>query len=549
MVKIVSRKSLGTQTVYDIGVEKDHNFILATGLVASNCFNKSHSMAYAYVTYQTAYLKANYPVEYMAALLTANSGDQDKVQKYIANCIKMSIEIEPPDINRSEVTFTPLPKQMTGAEKDKILFGMSAVKNLGDNAIANILETRQKGGPFKSLADFCERVDLKAVNSRASEALIQCGAFDALNPNRNQLMHDLEGVVKWAQNRKKDRESGQGNIFDLLGISFGDATDSYDSVPKHKPVPDFDKKEKLRLEKELLGFYVSDHPLKSVLLANQLENTFTLAQLSEKKVKDLKVIVMVTAIKLVTTKKNERMAILQLEDLTGQLEAVVFPKTYEKVHSLLQDNALLVISGKVDKRDDGMQIVVEDAKQIGVEQVTKDEEEEFVQKESEEEIMMKPTHFADFLTEEIMRESAEFVEDVEAEENPRESIQFIEVVKPVKAAQMLVVKLTPQEIEGVEKMDSLKAMLQEHSGDRNKAVVSIAIMVVNQYNCQPYRLSPELWVQDGDVAVSRLTSAGFNASVFPLINDSDIEVFCKVRSQLNLRFWANNILENEETQH
>jgi len=503
---------------------------------AEYCFNKSHSMAYAYVTYQTAYLKANYPVEYMAALLTANSGDQDKVQKYIANCIKMSIEIEPPDINRSEVTFTPLPKKMTGAEKDKILFGMSAVKNLGENAIANILETRQKGEPFKSLADFCERVDLKAVNSRALEALIQCGALDHLNSNRNQLMKDLDGVVKWAQNRKKDRESGQGNLLDLLGISFGDAKDSFDSIPKHKPVPDFSNQEKLSLEKELLGFYVSDHPLKSVLLANPIEDAATVAQLLEKKTKEVKVIVMVNAIKLVTTKKNERMAILQLEDLTGQVEAVVFPKTYEKVHLLLQDNALLLISGKVDKRDDGIQIIVEDAKPIGLEQVTKD---------GEEEMIVETAQFVEDPEEETIVEPVQFVKEVAAQK-PMESLQFIEVVKPGKATEMLVVKLTPQEVEFVEKMDSLKSLLQEYSVDRNKAIVSVTIMVVNQYNCQPYRLSRELWVQDGDVAVSRLNSAGFNASVFPLIGgDSDVEVFEKVRSQLNLRFWANNILESE----
>jgi DNA polymerase-3 subunit alpha len=217
MVKIISRKSLGTQEVYDIGVERDHNFILENSLVASNCFNKSHSMAYAYITYQTAYLKANFPVEYMAALLTANRGDQEKVQRYIANCLKLKIDVEPPDINGSELTFTPLPIEMTKAEKHKILFGISAVKNVGEGAIENILEARKEGGNFKSLPDLCDRVNLHSVNRRALEALIQCGAFDKIDPNRQQLVNDLEGVMKWAQDRKKDRESGQGNLFDLLG--------------------------------------------------------------------------------------------------------------------------------------------------------------------------------------------------------------------------------------------------------------------------------------------------------------------------------------------
>lgn len=467
---------------------------------AEYCFNKSHSMAYAYVTYQTAYLKANYPVEYMAALLTANSGDQDKVQKYIANCIKMGIEIEPPDINRSKVTFTPLPKQVTGAEIDKILFGMSAVKNLGDSAIENILKAREEGGNFKSLADFCERVDLKAVNSRALEALIQCGALDSLNPNRNQLMHDLDGVVKWAQDRKKDRESGQGNLFDLLGMSFGETANSYNAIPKHKPVPDFDKQKKLSLEKELLGFYVSDHPLKSVLLANQSEDTVTVAQLAEKKGKDLKMIVMVTAIKLVTTKKNDRMAILQVEDLTGQLEAVVFPKTYEKVHSLLQDNALLVITGKVDKRDDGLQIIVEDAKEVGVEQVAKNDEDEQLIEISE-----------------IVEETIELVEFViSKDEKSREVLQITEEVKFVKASEMVMLKLTPLQVQDTEKLNHLKALLQELSDRRENAKVPVGVIVTGQYYRQLVRFGSQFWVESAEETVNRLQSSGFNAQVSSL---------------------------------
>ena len=145
MVKIIQRKLLGEQVVFDIGVPEDHNFLLENGLVASNCFNKSHSTAYGYVTYQTAYLKANYPVEYMAALLTINSDAQDKVQRYIATCQNMGIPIEPPDINRSGIDFTPL--------SDSILFGLSAVRNVGSGAIDNILQARASGGNFKSLAD------------------------------------------------------------------------------------------------------------------------------------------------------------------------------------------------------------------------------------------------------------------------------------------------------------------------------------------------------------------------------------------------------------
>jgi len=355
MVKIVSRKSLGVQTVYDIGVERDHKFLLSNGLVASNCFNKSHSTAYGYVTYQTAYLKANYPVEYMAALLTAHSGDQDKVQKYISTCLSMNIQIEPPDINRSGVDFTPL--------QNKILFGLSAVRNVGQGAIACILSTRNQEGLFKCLADLCDRVDLRAVNRRALEALIHCGAFDTIEPNRNQLIHDLPLVLDWAQSRTKDRESGQGNLFDL-GLPDLAASIAFDA-PKASTVPDLPQPEKLRLEKELLGFYVSDHPLKSVRQSAQIIAPIDLSQLSDGRDKaTVSAVVMLSGIKVVTTKKGDPMAILQIEDLTGQTEAVVFPKPYERLNSLLVKDARLIIWGKIDRKDDQTQLIVQDAEPI-----------------------------------------------------------------------------------------------------------------------------------------------------------------------------------------
>ena len=361
MVKIVSRQRVGTENVYDIGVVKDHNFLLGNGLVASNCFNKSHSTAYAYVTYQTAYLKANYPAEYMAALLTANSGDQDKVNKYIANSNSMGINVEPPNINQSEADFTPV--------DGKILFGLSAIKSVGDGAVRSILETRNEGGVFKSIPDLCDRVDLQKVKSSTLEALIKCGAFDSINTNRQQAIDHLKISIDWAQKRAKDKEIGQLNIFELAGLGGTNDNDSeggFSSAPEPPNVPDLSNQEKLQFEKELLGFYVSDHPLKSIEQSARLLGPIHLSDIANyaSQKKTISAIVMLSAVKEVITKKGDRMAIVQMEDLTGNTEGVIFPKSYERIDSCIKADERLIIWGKVDQRDEKLQIIIEDAEPI-----------------------------------------------------------------------------------------------------------------------------------------------------------------------------------------
>ncbi|MBF2067372.1 MAG: trans-splicing intein-formed DNA polymerase III subunit alpha C-terminal partner DnaE-C [Calothrix sp. C42_A2020_038] len=448
MVKIVTKKSLGVQDVYDIGVTQDHNFIVKQGLIASNCFNKSHSTAYGYVTYQTAYLKANYPLEYMAALLTANSGDTEKVQKYISTCVTMGIQIEPPNVNRSGIDFTP--------SDGKIIFGLSAVRGLGQGAISSILEARSEGGDFKSLGDFCDRVDLRAVNRKTLESLIYCGAFDTIEKNRQQLIHDLELTYSWAQSRAKDRASGQGNLFDLLGGGFGSndnsAKNSFDTAPKAKPVPDFPPQEKLHKEKELLGFYVSDHPLKSVRQSARILSPVNLSQISEQK-EDASIctVVMLNNVIKRITQKGDPMAILQIEDLTTQSEAVVFPKIYERISSLLQVDARLIIWAKIKRREDQNQIIVDDVEQV-------------------------------------------------------------------EHIQMLMVELTPEQATIIEEQDRLRNVLTKQSGGNEKGKTPVIGIVQSGGTRQLVRFGRQFWVQDCINAINALHKANFKARIQPLTN-------------------------------
>jgi len=329
-------------------------------LFAEYCFNKSHSTAYGAVTYQTAYLKAHYPVAYMAALLTVNAGQSDRVQRYIANCLAMGIEVLPPDVNASGTDFTPV--------GDRILFGLSAVRNLGDGAIRALIEQRHGGGPFQDLADLCDRLPGPTLNRRALESLIHCGALDALeaNGNRAQLMADLDLVLDWASGRARDRASGQGSLFDLIGGSANDKTATA-AMPKPKAaaVSDYPATEKLRLEKELLGFYISDHPLRQIAARVRLLAPVSLATLEELADKSrISCVAMVTECRLVTTRKGDRMAVLLLEDLSGASEAVVFPKSYARLSEHLLVDARLLVWASVDRRDERVQLIVDDCRSI-----------------------------------------------------------------------------------------------------------------------------------------------------------------------------------------
>ncbi len=328
---------------------------------ASYGFNKSHAAAYALIAYQTGYLKANYPVEYMAALMTVYCSSSDKVALYIADCRRMGIEVLPPDVNESDTDFSVV------GEK-RIRFGLSAVKNVGRGAIESIIEARCKK-PFISMRDFTSRVDLRLCNRKALESLVKCGAFDSLGGHRAQYLASLDDVLSHGQSVQREQENGQMSMFSLLDSS---VEEEYleDKLVEIEP---FSDKERLSLEKEILGLFITGHPLEPYrTILEVMEGLVYCAELNDRgdnqKVKMAGIIVDVTRY---YTKKNKQMAFVRLEDLTGSVELVVFPDLYEKRVPLLEEESLVLFEGRTDKKEkEEAKIIVEKINPLQLQQKT-----------------------------------------------------------------------------------------------------------------------------------------------------------------------------------
>ncbi|GAK53078.1 DNA polymerase III, alpha subunit [Candidatus Moduliflexus flocculans] len=297
-------------------------------------FNKSHTAAYALITFQTAYLKAHYPVECMAALLTSDMDNTDRIVKYINECRDMGIAILPPDVNESVRTFS--------VAGERIRFGMAAVKNVGGGAVDAIIEARQKGGKYKHLQDFCERVDLSRVNKRVVESLIKCGAFDFSGHARAAMAQGLEQVFELAQKTQKERQSGQSNIFGMLANTPAGSSAAF-QLPN---VKEWDESEKLKLEKEGIGFYITGHPLEKYLYAIRQMTTATTGYLAECK-DGAQVVVggLVTDYRKKLTKKGDQMAFFRLEDLEGAIEVILVPQVFEEYNRILHDDLPVIVTG------------------------------------------------------------------------------------------------------------------------------------------------------------------------------------------------------------
>ncbi|NDY41899.1 DNA polymerase III subunit alpha [Dissulfurirhabdus thermomarina] len=305
-------------------------------------FNKSHSAAYALIAYQTAWLKTHYLLPFLASLLTNELGNTDGVVKFIGEAKAQGVRVLPPDINRSDLDFT--------IEDDAIRFGLTAVKNVGAGAIEAILEARREG-PFASFEDFCCRVDLRKVNKRVIESLIKCGAFDALGHRRSQLMEALDQALELGQSRQAERLSGQMSLFDAMAA--GAAAPEPARLLILPDVPEWPDLERLRAEKEALGFYISGHPLDPY--AADLDRLTTAHTENVAKLPDgtpVSLAGVIRSRKEITTKKGDRMAFIVLEDLRGSIEVVCFPEVYVRAAELLEGDRPVWVQGTYKKEDD-----------------------------------------------------------------------------------------------------------------------------------------------------------------------------------------------------
>ena len=325
---------------------------------ASYCFNRSHSAAYAFVSYQTAYLKAHYPVEYMSALLSSVSSDQEKTQLYIAECQKMGIKVLAPDVNKSNAKFTP--------DGNNIRFGLASIKNVGEGVIELIEKERETAeGEFKSLYDFCTRIDTKALNTRTLESLIKSGAFANIEKSRKQLIENLEPLMSAAKRQNESKMLGQASLFAGMTTSTGVELDTYTLTGSDE---EFDDKQIQAFEKEYLGFYVTSHPLSSIVDKLPFLTTHTIAELKDMpNDKPVTICGLLSQVRQIPTKKDPTKFLKAgvIEDLTGKVEFVAFHKTLINYNSFIESEKKVIMSGKVQKKDeDQFNIIVDSVKAI-----------------------------------------------------------------------------------------------------------------------------------------------------------------------------------------
>jgi DNA polymerase-3 subunit alpha len=312
-------------------------------------FNKSHSVAYAKIAFYTAFLKAHFPVEFMASLLSSEKADVEKVGFLIEECKRMGIEVLPPDVNESFRDFSVVPG------KNQIRFGLLAIKNVGENTVEAIVKEREKNGPYKSLTDFLLRIEPQNLNKKSLESMIKAGVFDRFE-ERNQLLFNLERILEWNKENYKMKTQGQMGLFDFWGKRKLEI-----KLEKTKPAT---KMEKLAWEKELLGLYVSAHPAEDFKKIFEKKAT-PISKITKEMVgKAIKVGGIISSVKRVITRSGSAMFFTKLEDGEGKIEIVFFPNVLTKKPIALKENKPLIVFGRVSEEDGVPKIICEDFEEI-----------------------------------------------------------------------------------------------------------------------------------------------------------------------------------------
>jgi len=318
---------------------------------ADYAFNKSHSYGYGFVAFQIAYLKANFPVEYMASLLTSVKGNLDKAAGYLHECRVMGVDVLVPNVNLAESDFSATGRDKHGLP-ESIVFGLSAVRGVGEGLVSLLVEERNANGPFDDFIDFCERVDPTVLNKRTIEALIKAGGFDGMGYGRKGMLQVFEQIIDLTLSRRRERDMGIQTLFGELSEE-----ETFDERPK---IPDmeFEKTEKLRFEKEMLGLYISDHPLAGIEDALRRKSDCTVPELKELADGEFRAVGgVVTNLQRKYTRKQDLMAVFELEDLEGSVEVMVFPRSMLKFGHMLRDDAVVVVKGRVKANDDERQMI------------------------------------------------------------------------------------------------------------------------------------------------------------------------------------------------
>jgi DNA polymerase-3 subunit alpha len=314
-------------------------------------FNKSHSTAYAVIAFRTAYLKAHYPVEYMAALMTNDMGNSDRMALHFAQCKGMGIQILPPDVNESNLDFT-----VVGGN---VRFGLGAVKNVGHGAVEGVIEARRRGGPFASLQDFCERVDLRSLNARMIGCLIKAGACDSLGGHRAQLLAALDDIIEAASATQRERQAGQASLFEFAAEQEGQPQGMFSvEIPE---IPPWSLRETLQHEKEQVGFYLSGHPLDEFEVDYHSFASSSIRRFLQNPAQsEVWLMGEIRRISRRLDRKGNMMAFFELEDFTGQVECIVFSKAHAAYGEQIRDDTVVLVRGSRNTRNGDVKCQVEE---------------------------------------------------------------------------------------------------------------------------------------------------------------------------------------------